>query len=85
MFGGSAHVTLNVFIFRHLVIHWERGAWHIVGGGNPSGGHRACVRRGKGNKGRSGGWSRCPNKGLIIVNVGEGDWRRSLGGGSIHV
>jgi hypothetical protein len=85
VFGGGAHVALDIFVLGHPVIYWGRGAWHINGGGDPGRGHCACVRRGKGDKGRSGGRSRCPDKGLIVINVGEGDWRGSLGGGSIHV
>jgi len=85
MFGSSAHVTLDVFILGHPVVYWGRGAWHVVGGGDPGGGHRACVRGGKQDKGRSGGGSRCPDKSLIIINVREGDWGRSSDGGSVHV
>jgi hypothetical protein len=85
MFGGGAHVTLDVFVLGHPVIYWGQGAWHVNRGGDPGRGHHACVRRGKGDKGRSGRGSQCPDKGLIVVDVGEGDWRRSLGGGSVHV
>ena len=85
MFGGGAHVALDVFILRHLVIYWGQGAWHVAGGGNPGRGHRSCVRRGKGDESGSGGWGWCPNKGFIIVNVGEGDWRRSSGGSSVDI
>jgi hypothetical protein len=85
VFSGGAHVTLDVFVLGHLVIYWGQGAWHVVGGGDPGRGHHACVRRGKGNKGRSGRGSRRPDKGLIVVDVGEVDWRGSLGGSSIHV
>jgi hypothetical protein len=85
VFGGGAPVALDVFGLGHPVIYWGRGVWHVNGGGHPSGGHCACVRRGKGDKGRSGRGSRRPDKGLIVVDVREGDWRRSSGGGSIHV
>ena len=85
MFGGGAHVTLDVFVLGHPVIYWGWGAWHVFGGGNPSRGHHACVRRGEWDKGRSRRGSQCPNKGLIVINVGEGNWRRSLGGDTIHV
>ena len=85
MFGGGAPVALDIFGFGHPVIYWGWSAWHVNGGGDPGGGHRACVRRGKGNESGSGRGSRCPDKGLIVVDVGEGDWRRSSGGGSVHV
>ena len=85
MFGSSAHVALDVFVLGHPVIYWGWGAWHVNRGGDPGRGHRTCVRRGKGDKGRSGRGSRRPDKGLIVVDVGEGDWRRSSGGGSVHV
>ena len=44
-----------------------------------------CIRRGEWNKSRSGGRSRCPDKGLIVIGVGESDQGRFLGGGSVHV
>jgi hypothetical protein len=43
MFGGGAHVALDVFILGHPVVYWGQGVWHIVRGGDPSGGHHACV------------------------------------------
>ena len=44
-----------------------------------------CVRRGKRDESGSGGWSQCPDKGIIVVDVGERDWGRALGGGCVHV
>jgi hypothetical protein len=85
VFGGGAHVTLDVFVLGHPVIYWGQCAWHIVGGGDPGRGRHACVRRGEWDEGRSGRGSQRPNKGLIVVNVGEGDWRGSSGGSSVHV
>jgi hypothetical protein len=85
MFGGGAHVALDIFVLGHPVIYWGWGVWHVVGGGNPGRGHRACVRRGEWDKSRSGGRSWRPDKSLIVVNVREGDWGRSSGGSGVHV
>jgi len=82
---SSAHVALDVFILRHPVIYWGWGVWHVIGGGDSGRGHHACVRRGKGDKGRSGRGCWCPDEGLIIINVREGDWGRSSGGSSVYV
>jgi len=49
MFGGSAHVTLDVFVLGHPVINWGQCVWHVVGGGDPGRGYHACVRRGQGD------------------------------------
>jgi hypothetical protein len=85
MFGGGAQVALDVFVLGHPVIYWGWCAWHVIGGGDPGGGHCVCVRRGEWNKSGSGRGSRCPDEGFTVVNVGEGDWGRSSGSGSVHV